>query len=247
MIRVALCDINREEGVLLRKAINAVTSALGLFNTEVRMTHSCENFLQAMQNVRPGLFDFAIIRVFDREGKPAAELLPGFLSQVAEVTPQTQVILVSDNPAHAILAYDAGAHYLQLPADQAGFVRAVGQPIKRTAQRERTSFAVKSGKIVVNMNLNDITFVETNKKGPIIHLPGNRTIPVRGTLQALYERLNSLDDCFMRAGGSFIINLDNARSVGESSVIFADGDAIILPVRARKPVREAFQARQLRA
>ena len=70
-----------------------------------------------------------------------------------------------------------------------------------------------------------------------------RTITVRGTLSALYERLVEADpEWFMKVGGSFIVNLDNVRSAGNGSLIFCDGEAVIVPVRMRKPLKDALTA-----
>ncbi len=246
MIRIALCDINKEEGRHLRNIINSFADEDGMNNIEVRLTSSCEDFLSVMERVQPNFFDLGIIRIIDPDNT-IAQRMPGFLEQVGKASPRTKIVLLSNEAEHALYAYDANALYLQLPSDRKNFIRAIGEPLRQMVLDYKSSFAVKSGKTVVNMDINDITFIETNKKGPIIHLPGNRSVTARGTLQSLYERLCAVDDRFVRAGGSFIINLDNVRTVGDSSVIFADGDAIILPVRARKPIKEALRAYQMRA
>jgi len=98
----------------------------------------------------------------------------------------------------------------------------------------------------VVLNLNDIMFAETSKPGPVIHLSGGRTVSVRGTLQALYDKLYARKAQFLRAGGSFIVNIDNIRTANDDSVIFSSGEAIILPVRARKPVLEALSTWKVR-
>lgn len=247
MIRIALCDMNKEEGLRLRNLVAAYASKQGINNVDIRLTNSCEHFISVMQRVREGYFDFGIVRPTGTEGSNVLQKLPVFLDEVSKSTPQTHMVVCSEDPDIAVIAFEGHAQFLHLPIEAANFEVALGEPLKNLVLSRKRMFAVKSGKVTVNMNLNDITFVETNKKGPIIHLPDDRTVPVRGTLQALYERLSSLDDCFVRAGGSFIVNLENARSVGESSVIFSDGDAIILPTRSRKPLREALQVRQMRA
>ena len=237
--------MDREEGRRIRQAILTFVNEEGIRNIEIRMTSSCNDFLAVMQRVQPGYFDLGIIRIIDPENT-IVQRMPQFLEQVSLASPSTKIVLLSNDPQHAQYAFDAGARFMQMPADRQSFVRAIGEPLRQLVLDRKTSFAVKSGKTVVNMDVNDITFIETNKKGPIIHLPDNRTVTARGTLQALYERLSGSDERFVRAGGSFIINLDNVRTTGEGSVIFADGDAIILPVRARKPIREALRTYQMR-
>ena len=52
---------------------------------------------------------------------------------------------------------------------------------------------------------------------------------------------------FIKAGSSFIVNLDNVRSAGEGSLIFADGETIVVPIRKRKAVKDALDSFLMRS
>ena len=246
MIRIVICDSNRAEGLSLRDAIDAYASRCGIFNIETIVRNSREEFVESLSRLRADFFHIAICHIDERCGNMSLDQIGCALRDVRSVSPNTHFIAMSSDPDHAICAYKADADFMLLPSTSADFVRIIGGALRQAVNNQRVPFAVKLPKGVANMNINDITFIETSKKGPIIHLPGGQTITTKGTLQSLFDKISTISDTFIRASGSFIVNLDNMRVAGKSSVIFGDGEAIILPVRARKPVRDAYLAYQSR-
>lgn len=241
MLRIAICERDKDEGLRWRALIDRYAEASNIQNVESHVVASIDDLDRFVRQVRPNLLSLIVCHT-DADSDSERESVGNALREISRITPETRLVLSSPSPDNAICAYSIGAQFLPLPVDRDGFLRTVGGTIRELATDGKRPFPVKVNKGAVNMNLNDITFAETNKKGPIIHLPNSRTVPTKGTLQALYDQLSSLDDRFIRAGGSFIINLDNVRTIGESSVVFGDGETIILPVRARKPVRDAYTA-----
>ena len=246
MIRIVICDSNRAEGLRLRDAIDTYASSCGIFNIETGVRNSREEFVESLSHFRADFFHIAICHIDDRCAGMSLDEIGCALKDVRSLTPNTHFIMMSSNPDHAICAYRADADFMLLPLTSAEFVRVVGGALRQAVNEQRVPFAVKLPKGVANMNIKDITFIETSKKGPIVHLPGGETITTKGTLQSLFDNISTISDTFIRASGSFIVNLDNMRVAGKSSVIFGDGEAIILPVRARKPVRDAYVAYQSR-
>jgi len=245
MIRIAICEKSKTDALRMRSAIESYATSKGLFNVGVVSVYSSEDLFKLIDRVRPDFIDIILCRL-EGSDDSMREKTRKTLSMLAEQCPKTHFIVASSDTDNAICAFDAGAKFIPVPYGNDEFHNSIGTVLDKVAMTHKRPFSVKSTKGIVNMNLNDITFVETNKKGPIIHLPDSRTVETRGTLQALFERLSAIDDRFVRAGGSFIVNLDNVRTAGESSVIFGDGEAIILPIRARKPMQDAFAAYRLR-
>ena len=242
MIRIAICNKDTEEGLQLRGLIDRYALKADMKHVEPYVTNSCVDLQSLLFRVKPDFFDMAICRVDLMNPPIPREEKVEMMAQLMEWSPHTHFLLISNDPEDAMCSFDVGAKFLQLPVTLDGFMRTIGKTLDEIALDHKRPFAAKSVKGTVTMNLNDITFVETNKKGPIIHLPDTRTVMTRGTLQALYEQLSKMDSRFIRAGGSFIVNLDNVRSIGESTIVFGDGETIILPTRARKPVRDAYTA-----
>lgn len=72
-----------------------------------------------------------------------------------------------------------------------------------------------------------------------IHLQNKATVSTRSSSQALFSRL-SQDRRFFKAGSSYILNLDNVRSIQGRDVTFVNGEAITVPARSRKELEDAF-------
>ena len=234
MKRVLICDTDAVERTRFRAAVERYAQEKKISNVEVMMAPSPEAMLDRLQSSRKGLYYMVACRVEDEGALDA-------LRQLRRDDPEIRIVLVSTRVEDAMEAFWLEAGFFLIPSDFEGFEKAVGEPLAEIADRHATTFAVKSQQGIKNIYLGDILFAESAKKGPIIHLPGNRTVSARGTLQSLYERLANADsERFMKVGGSFVVNLDNVRSAGESSLIFCDGEAVIVPVRMRKPMKDAL-------
>lgn len=240
MIRVAICNRTKDEGLRLQALIDRYTKSAGIENVDSLVTDSCSKLLSLLNRLKPNMIDVVVCRI-DRDTPDAGrDQKVALIRNLTERSPETRFILMSSDPDDAICAYDTGALYLGLPVDKQGFYRTIGMTLEEVAKAKKRPFCTKSSSGVTAMNLNDISFVEISKKGPIIHLPHKQTVSTRGTLQALHDQLSSIDGRFVRAGGSFIVNLDNMRSIGDSTVVFGDGETIILPTRARKVIRDVY-------
>ena len=231
----------------MRAALDAQLRQFGIMNAELTVIGSYKDLGALINRLRLNYFDLILCRMEAEGGEETHRRVVDVVKTLQGRSPLTQFALVSSRANIAMCAYETNVAFLGLPFDQSAFNSVIGRIVDDITESKARRFGVKSTKGTVSMNLADITFAETGKKGPLIHLPAEREVTTRGTLQALYDRLSGLDERFVRAGGSFIINLDNVRSVGESSVIFGDGETIILPTRARKPIRDAFLAYQLRS
>lgn len=245
MIRIALYDTNPEECRRLRAVVGRYSTIGGFFNVGIIDGSSYDDFINLIRRSQPGFFNIALIRVSPM-ADDVIEKLANLLSLFNEMSPRTEVIVLSNNADHALNAYDVGAKFLHMPFDEKEFTRTIGKVMFHASAVDKRPFPIKSGKSVVLINLKDIMFVETARRELLIHLPIGDAIPVKGTLQSLFERLHELDERFQRAGGSFILNIDNVRSTDEESVMLSNGDTLILPVRARKEILEAIEAWGLR-
>ena len=247
MIRVAVCESDKSSGKRICTTLDATMRKLGVQNAELSVIGSYSDLGLLMTRLRSDYFDLVLCRMEAEGGSEIHDRMVGVTKLLKERSPNSRFVLVSSKQNVAYCAYETNSYFLGLPYDQATYAYAIEQPLREIAEAKHRRIGLKSAKGTININLNDITFAETGKKGPVIHVPADREITTRGTLQSLYDKLSALDERFVRAGGSFVINLDSVRSVGESSVIFGDGATIILPTRARKPIREAFSAYQLRS
>lgn len=247
MVRIVICAAERSEGLHLRHIVDAYATSRGFYNVDVLVMNSREEFASLLSLLKPNFFDMALCQMDGRCSDMSLDEIYRTASGVRAIAPKTRFVFMSSDKRLANCAYKAEGRFLQLPLEQEDFERVVGKAIDEVFLSHRNIFAVKSGKTVVNVNLDDVSFVEAGKKGPVIHLPVSSVLVTRSTLQLLYDRLEQASDSFMKVGGSFIVNLENMRTAGESTAIFGDGETIILPTRLRKPVRDALRAYRVRA
>lgn len=246
----------------LRDALERYVRDAGFDNIEVSSISSVEDLFDALGRMRDSYYDLALCSLEPRAGamsrtsgesvEPA--VMPA-LRALHETYPQLRLIVSSRDAFHAIYAFELDAHFLPLTGTYEDLRRVVAEPLANAEKDKGAMMSVRSAGGVDSVSVDSIQFVESSKRGPIIHLPNARTILARGTLQTLFERLaeagfsNDRDSRapFVKAGSSFIVNLSNVRASGKGALIFADGETIIVPVRKRKDVREAlalFHTRQ---
>lgn len=241
MIRLLLYDqvpgrINR-----LRAAVDAVVTEADINNYGISSVSDPESLTRSVWRTRNGFYDVIVCLVTE-----SPSMVFESLRAVRAIDADANIVIVSDCPDYALDAFDIGVDgYCLLSEGRQGLKRAMEGSLGKAWARQNESIGLRADVGVGNVALGDILFVESSKKGSVVHFPDGSTMLVRKTLQAMFELL-SFDERFTRAGSSFIVNLDNVRSFGEKAVIFSDGETIVIPIRARKPVKEALAAYCLR-
>jgi len=247
MLRVALVDNDAAERKRLRDALLACFAQAHLANTDVVSYATVGELAAAYARLRHDFFDLAFCslagRGFGSKGRPA-EI--GLLQALHEAHPHLHLALASQSATDAQEAFNLGAAFLLLPGNAGDLARALHAQTQAFQSRRQTLLAVRTASTVDSVPLDDVQFVESTKRGPMIHLSERRTIVARGTLRALFDQLPISESGsvprFVMAGSSFIVNLDNVRAAGKGALVFADGEAIIVPVRKRKDLETALQA-----
>lgn len=247
MIRVLICEGDKASRSRLRHAVENVADELSLQTAEVSLASSAAELEQRVSSRRDGYYDLLICRV-DYGGAPA---LPGEYESPDAVLAcleglrdggfDAPLIILASAPGSVARALNlVSASVLPASATFEDFRAAAAPCLKEAAHAREARICLKTREGLSNVTLESILFAESTKRGPLVHMPEGKTVQLPGTLQALFGRLEA-DGRFVKAGSSFIVNLDNVRSMGERSVIFADGAAIIVPIRVDKPLRESLE------
>ena len=255
MIRFATADFDATDRSGLRDALRRC--ALESHHECVGITsfRSVDELILAMERLRKDYFDVVFVRI---DKPPHASNSSNFhremlekLHAIRESHPNVTLVITSNDTKAAIEAYDLGAVFLLLSSGYDGVRHALTESMLRLGWDNQACLAVRSASRIDNIAIRDIQFVESSKRGPVIHLPGGQTITARGTLKGLYEQLASPaggshtdTESLVMAGSSFIVNLDNVIASGKGTLVFASGETIIVPVRKRKEIEELLEAYQ---
>ena len=237
MIRVLAYDSNKSDRIRLRRAIAAVMDRLSGSSFSVMRSAVPTDITKSVQTVRPGFFDIIVCWLDENP-----DSIFDALDTIHSDQPDACIVIVAENADYARRAIMVEASgYCQVGQGIDGFMRAMLPAVSDAIERHSGTIGLRSSTGAGNILLDDFLFAESSKKGAVMHLSNGETILVRTTLQALFDRL-SADERFVKAGSSFIVNFDSVRSLGESAAIFLNGESVVLPVRVRKPVKEAFES-----
>ena len=237
MIRLAICDPRAKARSALRQALGTLLTPLKGVTFAVGQFADLDEAVQVLNEKRVG---FCTVVFYNIDYAKADDLAT--LAQFKATFPQTRLVLMSANADTAIHAYHVNADgFILLSGTSDNFARVVNEQMEQILSDRDTTITLKTKQGIDILDAGNILFAETSNAGPVIHLADGREVQLRGTLQALFDQM-SHDPRFAKVGGSFIVNLDNIRSAGKSSLVFPDGSVIIAPIRARKPLQEAYTA-----
>lgn len=237
MIKVLVYDTDPTRRKQLRSVVDATMTRMGSRSHGILRAASPGNMVEIVHRARQGLIELIVCRIISH-----AEETFDALRTVREMDREVDIVIVADGPEHARRAVELGVDGYCLDQEgPEGLERALAPSVTRAAERHGETVGLRSDRGVGNIPVDEIVFAESSKKGAVLHLTDGESLLVRSTLQSLCDKL-STKGRFIKAGGSFLVNLDNVRSVGDGAVIFSNGDSIIIPVRMRKPVKEALQA-----
>ena len=237
MIRVAICSEDEQTRLMLRAMTDRLGDRLGVPCLETKQLASLAALEDHLKAVRSGLVDIVVLHLPD--GIPEGTDVADVAAEIGE----DRLVIVSPNRLDAAAAYSLRASFLLDPIDPVYFVRVMRRMFDLVKEKHKKRVVVKSKNGIDSLSYDNILFVETGRNGVVVHLADEQTVALRSSLQALFDGIKS-DPRFVKAGSSFVLNLDNVRSFGAGSVIFSGGEAIIIPVRSRRPIRDAFDAYQ---
>ena len=262
MMRIALISSNAREREMLRKAIARCAEDLHHPPVDIASYGDVAAFHDTLVARNPLHFD-VVFCCIDRlkgldapspEGSTTPDIEPlDYLARLQQRIPAIHLVVASHDSAPAIEAYRLHAAFLYLPGTYDDLRNALRKPFSRKGWDSVPCLSVRTAGQVSNVAIPDIQFVESSKRGPVIHLPNNRLVVARGTLKALFECLEAgleshlaatgregLPSPFVMAGSSFVVNLDNVVASGQGVLVFSDGETIIVPVRKRKDIEQAL-------
>lgn len=149
-----------------------------------------------------------------------------------------QIVFITGYSEYISEGYEVAAlHYLMKPVNTDKLRQVLDRAADKLQRNERCLTLELSGE-VVRLPLYQIRWAEVRQNYLTIHAKADYTIKM--TLSELESRL---DDCFFRAGRSFIINLTEVRSVTRQEVRLSDGTAIPLPRGQYEPLNRAIISR----
>ena len=173
------------------------------------LSHKCYNALEALEYLKENKVHliFLDINMPQLSGMQLASLLPA----------GSQFIFTTAYSEFAVASYDLNAvDYLLKPITFDRFLKAINKAMQVTGQgvKEKEPFFIKTGKRIVQLQYDDVLFIEGLKDYVVFHAKGAKHI--------VYKRMKELEETlplfFSRVHNSYIINRNHLERLEDGSV-----------------------------
>ncbi len=230
MLRIAVVD---DDPDFLRLLINQIQSYPNWNSIELGLVPfpSADDLLLAMDT---DFFDLVILDVVmpGRSGLEAAR-------RIFNEESGTFLAFVSSSPEYAQSGYGVDAlAYLIKPVDDLKVHLLMDEVLARRARRHRDSFVLKTGRLTVRLNLNNVVYLESeNKRVHFRCLRENHTLGGQ-----LADFLDQFPPNFIQVHKCYAVNLDHMRAMGPNEMMAADGRGIPISRRYRPKAEAVYLA-----
>ncbi|NLB62686.1 MAG: response regulator transcription factor [Fibrobacter sp.] len=153
-----------------------------------------------------------------------------------------QVIFTTAYESYAVESYRVNAlDYLLKPFSYADFNQAAQKALNRPVDNH---IFVKSEYQVINIDLSQVTYIESMKDYVRIYRPPERPVMTLASLKSFEERLRPHG--FMRVHRSFLLNLNEIQRIEKSFALLSDGKEVPIGDQFREAFMEYIAANSLK-
>ena len=246
MYRVAICDDEEKElditESLLAEYLESLHSRAFIPGQDVfkqpdifvdRFTSAEELCIQiSMGRYRPDLLFFDIYMEGKSGMEAALELRrEGFCGPI---------IFLTTSKDHALEAFGAGASmYLVKPLEKQAFFSALDKALEEVERERRRCLILRIDGKLERIVMDDIVYCEAEGNYQGLHLQDETVQSVRMTMTELYGLL-TVQEGFVRAGSSYIINLNKVDSLNSREIVFSTGRRLHLPRGVYSDLKEQY-------
>lgn len=232
MIKVSICDDDQGDCLHAEELTREFMQLKHVENVSIDTFDNPTDMLAEIDGGR--VFDLILCDIY----------MPGLLGteaiQELRDDDNVHVVFLTTSADHAYEAFGLHADgYLVKPYTMEQFSTVLGRVLTAIEKERRASIPIKARDGLHRLSYDDMMSAETSDHDQVIHLQNKATVSTRSSSQALFNRL-SQDGRFFKAGSSYILNLDNVRSIQGRDVTFVNGEAITVPARSRKELEDAF-------
>lgn len=226
-LTIAICDDNPDDSAVLNDLVLDFCSDRQL-DVRIDLYSSGEELLAACLTV-PYSILFMDIYMAGINGIDTIRQLDSRSSSV---------IFTSTSREHAIEAFGVNAtHYLLKPLTASGIQEAMTRCLHTLGGLSDKQIRVKCSQGDLSIPMNGILYIEVFNKVSVIHTR-TRTFQTYMTLNALYELL---DESFMKAQRSFVVNMYTIESFSFDHITLKDGKEIVLSRQNRQTLKKQYQ------
>lgn len=227
LYKIAICDDNNEDIVYIQNIINKWAD-IGKHNVKIDKFMSAEAFLFHYAECKEYNILFLDIEMKHMNGIELAK-------KVRKLNKEIIIIFATGYMDYIEDGYDVEAlHYLIKPLKESKVYEVLDKALNKIKQNSKALFLQVQGEMM-RIPLYDIRYIDVQKNYVTIHATCD--ITVKMTLSDIEKEL---DDCFLRTGRSYIINISYIKKVTKTEIYLTSGEIVPLPRGMYKPLNKAI-------
>ncbi|MDY0289369.1 MAG: LytTR family DNA-binding domain-containing protein [Sphaerochaeta sp.] len=239
MIKIAMCDDNKEELARMRSHCMAYSAKHPEYDIRVSSFEDSHVLLSHIGNKCD--FDVMILDIYmpNLTGMELARAL-------RKKDDACALIFLTTSANHAVEAFSLNAtHYIVKPYTAEQFDIALDKAFSQREKRRKAKITLKSASGVSTIVFDEFQYAETEGHFQHIHLADGMILRTRMTSIELYEML-SHDGRFYKYGSSYIINLEKVRQITSEHIVLETTTKLQMQRRQFKPLTDRYTQYSLR-
>jgi DNA-binding LytR/AlgR family response regulator len=236
-MRVALCDDTNSDLENLKKLLQAY-SKLNNIPLDIDVYNNSRVLINNVSYFREKEYSIYFLDIImDKNGIDVAK-------ELREVTPDVPIIFTTSSKEFAINAFKVQAFdYILKPVKKEELFSCLDKLITSMQVAVKASFNIKLNNLsIVTININEITYIEQKDRRLMFHMndgTSHLTTSIRGKF--LEEIPFKIEDYnFINCHSSFVINMNQIKSITDHFFIMKNGDNIPIAKRIEKQVVDTY-------
>lgn len=227
MIKIAICEDEKEQQELLKTYINQIFEALYI-KYKLEIFNSGEELLENYQNDTDVLL--LDIQMGQINGMDTAR-------KIRSIDDKVEIIFITSLIEYALEGYEVRAYrYLIKPVKYENLKENIRNCIKEIDIKNKYIIVKEQGN-QIKLDINEITYVEVQKETITIHTL-NEVYKTNGTMSNIEKDIDC--DRFFRCHKSFLVNLEHIKSIKQYTAILENSEEVPVSRYRFKETKDKF-------
>lgn len=233
MIKIAVCDDNREE-------LNKISHTLDIYRNEKNpyiTTQLYGNGFSLIDALESGInFDIVILDI----------IMPGengidIAREIRKSHEDIQIIFLTSSPEYAVESYEVNANnYILKPFSEEKIFSVMDTCLKHIDSSHTASLVLKTGSNqYMRILYSKLMYAEAMRKTVVLHLSDNTVVSSVMTFTNFITLLDDNPD-FVKTHRSYIVNMNYIELINKTEIIMINGDRIPVPPKKYSEVSKTF-------
>ncbi len=228
-MKIAICEDNLEEQEFLQKQLIKTN----LINEKASFSFFEDGSDIALQYMRGNRYDIVFL---DVDMPKVNGIKTG--KYIRNIKKKAIIIFVTSYPQYALDAFDCNAfHYLIKTTEYEKFYNVILKAINHFKGIHHEHLIKLKGGEVINLNIDDIYYIESCRKHVIYHLKDSQ-YETKDTLTSVFEKIAKYG--FYQVHQGYIVNFDKVSKFQRDYFVMKNGEKVMVSIRKRTEAIVAY-------